>query len=120
MPIDYDEYPDKWKRISERIRFARAATRRAPKGRCECEGQCGHHHPEGRCRAVHDMPHPVTQSTVVLTVAHWPDHTKSNVHGSNLQALCQRCHLSLDADRHHRNRRYGRHHDRAHQLRLFE
>ena len=119
MPIDYSEYPEDWQAISQRIRFERAATPNAPEGRCECEGECGHHHPDNRCLAANYQPHPITGSEVILTVAHWPDHTKANADDSNLTAMCQRCHLSLDADRHHRNRKYGRHHDRAHQLRLF-
>lgn len=119
MPIDYRDYPDDWAAISARIRFERAATPDAPRGRCECDGKCGHYHPEGRCRAVNGEPHPRTGSDVVLTVAHWPDPTKANVSEENLHALCQACHLALDRDHHARNRKYGRHHARDHQLRLF-
>ncbi len=110
MPFDRSRYPDDWEQISDRIRFDRA------EGQCECEGQCGHAHPDGRCRAEHGEPHPATGSNVVLTVAHWPDDTPSNVDEDNLWAMCQRCHLSVDAGKHHRNRKYGRHHDRDHQL----
>lgn len=112
MPFDRSRYPDDWEDISERIRFERAD------GRCECEGQCGHVHPGGRCTALHGEQHPVTGSEVVLTVAHWPDDDPENVDDENLWAMCQRCHLSLDAGKHMRNAKYGRHHDRDHQLDL--
>jgi len=107
-----DRYPDDWEDISDRIRFDRAD------GRCECEGQCGDVHPDGRCRAEHGEPHPVTGSEVVLTVAHWPDDNPQNTDAENLHAMCQRCHLNLDAGKHARSARYGRHHDGAHQLNL--
>ena len=113
MPIDYSEYPENWKALSASIRTDRA------KNRCECDGKCGHHHPSGRCDAINHKPHPITGSRVVLTVAHYPDPTKSNVDPDNLHALCQRCHLALDMDHHVRNRKYGRHHNGEHQLRLF-
>lgn len=112
MPIDYREYPAGWHEISLRIREERA------RGRCECDGKCGHHHPQGRCEAVHGEPHPRTGSRVVLTVAHL-NHVKEDCRDENLLAMCQRCHLSYDRDMHARNRRYGRHHDRKHQLRLI-
>lgn len=113
MPCDYSEYPRDWPEISERIRNERAG------GRCECTGQCGHHHPAGRCTAINGQPHPVTESKVVLTVAHYPDRTKGNVDDDNLLATCQRCHLSMDIDQHVRNRRYGRKHRGPHQLTIW-
>ena len=36
---------------------------------------------------------------IVLTVAHL-DHNEANCEGSNLAALCQRCHLTYDAKHH--------------------
>lgn len=110
--MDRDEYPDDWDEISERIRHGRA------EDRCECEGECGDVHPEGRCRATNGDPHPLTGSTVILTVAHYPDRDKENVADDNLKAMCQRCHLRLDLGQHIRNRKYGRHHNREHQLAL--
>lgn len=83
-----DRYPDDWPAISERIRFDRAG------GRCECDGRCGSGH-GGRCDAWNYQPHPVTESVVVLTVAHL-DHTPENCDDENLMAMCQRCHLSYD------------------------
>lgn len=89
MPIDYSEYHPKWSLISRLIRFHRA------NNKCEW------------CGAVNYEPHPVTQSRVVLTVAHI-DHDKSNNRFSNLAALCQRCHLNHDRHQHNLSRRYGR------------
>lgn len=87
MPIDRDKYPRDWDQISYRIRKERALDR------CECTGQCGLH--EGRCEARNAEPHPVTESKVVLTVAHLDQDTFNNV-DSNLLAMCQRCHLTYD------------------------
>lgn len=107
MPIHPDNvhrYPPEWPEISKRIRTERAGDR------CECRGQCGHDHrlevgPTSgeRCTARNREPHPVTTSTVVLTVAHL-DHTPENVDDGNLLALCQRCHLAYDRDHHAESR----------------
>ena len=78
-------YPKDWKRISLRIRTERAGNL--------CEW----------CKAENGQPHPVTGSKVVLTVAHL-DHDPRNCDDTNLRALCQRCHLSYDAE-HHRHTR---------------
>ncbi len=97
MPIRpemQDRYPKDWAAISQRIRFGRAESR------CECTGWCGATpHEAGRCDAVHNRPHPLTGSKVVLTVAHL-DRIPENCGFSNLRALCQRCHLAYDADDH--------------------
>ena len=45
---------------------------------------------------------PVTGSSVVLTTAHL-DHDPANVDRSNLRAMCQRCHLTYDANHHAKN-----------------
>ncbi len=85
-PENKDRYPADWREISERIRFERA------KGVCEfCE------------IAEHGQPHPVTGSIVVLTTAHL-DNTPENCDDENLAAMCQRCHLTYDAQIHRRNR----------------
>lgn len=105
-PENRDRYPKDWPEISRRIRFERAM------GRCECRGECGTDHaaelrqrtghdwgdgPEWRrCGAYNHSPHPVTKSTVVLTVAHL-DHTPENCEDENLVAMCQRCHNRYDA-----------------------
>lgn len=90
MPIDYADYPEDWRQISDRIRFERAGGR--------CEGSPAY--PD--CRAEHLRPHPETGSKVVLTVAHLDHDTTNNADG-NLRAWCQRCHLTYDADHHARN-----------------
>lgn len=87
MPIDYTLYPSNWRseirpRILERAGNA-------------CEGSPRY----PRCRAVNSQPHPITGSTVVLTIAHL-DHDLANNADSNLAALCQRCHLTHDAQQH--------------------
>jgi len=89
MPIDYSEYPENWHEVSRRIRFERAANK--------CEW----------CGAENGKPHPVTRSKVVLTVAHL-NHEKHDLSESNLAALCQKCHLGHDLERHNINRKYGR------------
>ena len=89
MPINYAEYHPKWTLISKMIRFKRA------KNKCEW------------CGAENYKPHPITNSKVVLTVAHI-DRNKDNNRFTNLVALCQKCHLGHDAKQHAENRRYGK------------
>ena len=105
-PENRKRYPPEWRRISDRIRFDRA------RGHCECTGQCRADHTwdgrnwagnVSRCPARHGLPHPVTGSIVVLTVAHL-DHRPENCDDANLKAMCQRCHNRYDAD----HRRAGR------------
>jgi 5-methylcytosine-specific restriction endonuclease McrA len=89
---DKRRYPRNWSQISKAVRKERAGDR------CECAGECGTGH-EGRCEARNGQPHPVTGSTVVLTVAH-RDRTPENCAYDNLFAACQRCHLAYDAEQH--------------------
>lgn len=96
MPFDRRRYPDNWTDISLRIR-------RRAEGRCECIGECGHH--VNRCDARQGEPHPITNSKVILTVAHLGadtgnKHDKMDVRDANLKAMCQRCHLSFDIREH--------------------
>lgn len=100
MPINYKEYHVKWKLISKLIRFRRA------ENKCEW------------CGAENHKPHPVTDSLVVLTVAHI-DHNKMNNRFYNLAALCQRCHLGHDIKQHVANRKYGRNWKGKQQLKLW-
>ena len=100
MPIDYKEYPDNWKEISEYIRFHRAGNK------CET------------CGAKNYEPHLITGSKVILTVAHInhqkmdvrynPDHYDPDDEDNNLVAECQRCHLWRDRKQHALNRKYGK------------
>ena len=85
MPIKKEnriKYPVNWKQISEDIRFNRA------NNRCEV------------CGAENYKSHPITNSKVILTVAHL-DHNPENCDYSNLKAMCQKCHNNYD--RNHRN-----------------
>lgn len=94
MPIRPEErarYPEDWPAISLRIRTERA------QDRCECLGQCGKH--DDWCEARNGYPHPVTESRVVLTVAHL-NHEPEDIRDENLAAFCQRCHLAYDAGHH--------------------
>lgn len=102
MPIDYSEYPDNWfTEIRPRI-LERA------KNRCEW------------CGAENHKPHPDTGSMVVLTIAHLDhDHSNAEVTDDRLAALCQRCHLTYDAPRHHEKRRQHADADRG-QLQLID
>mgnify|MGYP001397670851 CR=1 FL=1 len=77
MPFVKERYPVDWPAISRRIRDRSG-------GKCEF------------CGAQNYQPHPVTGSRVVLTVAHLDHDTRNNA-DDNLRALCQRCHLSIQA-----------------------
>lgn len=99
-------------------RLIRAEIRARAGERCECTGQCGEAHDDGRCDApngatiqrdakaparwrVHHhngvcMGERCDATKVVLAVAH-VDHDEANNAPANLLALCQRCHLKLDA-----------------------
>lgn len=106
MGFDPADYPEDWKNISNLIRFERA------RARCECTGECGLHGPSlfksgiRRCVEVHGKKAKWAKGDIMLTVAHLnakdgpcqcsplcsnPDH---------LKAMCQRCHLRYDGDRH--------------------
>lgn len=103
MPIDYRDYPPNWKtEIVPRI-LARAGEVRTNDGHIVQEAHCE------KCGAKNHWPHPITESMVVLTIAHL-DHDPENfeVKDERLQALCQRCHLGIDQWRHTMKRRFGR------------
>lgn len=104
-------YSKDWDSFSNRIRFARAL------GQCECLGECGLHSYHGgprRCEERNGKPAVWAKGTIVLTVAHLnrrggpcsceplcsiPEHVK---------AMCQRCHLRYDTQRHIGNARKTR------------
>lgn len=111
MPFDRKKYPANWEEFSRRIRFIRANYQ------CECEGECGLHDgndlffPKAkRCEEKHGELARFSKGRIVLTVAHLnrsdgickceprcaiDDHCK---------AMCQRCHLRYDIERHVANR----------------
>lgn len=101
MPIDYAKYPSDWWERRARI-LERAGEERDESGQVIVEASCEW------CNAENYAPHPVTDSRVVLTVAHL-DHDADNadVADDRLAALCQRCHLGYDRSKHLRKRKYG-------------
>jgi hypothetical protein len=100
MPIDYSRYSPDWHAFSREIRFVRAGNK--------CE----------RCGARNHEPHPETGSYVVLTVAHLDAigdvcdcEAKTGAKCAvpeHVLALCQRCHLTYDGERHKFNARRTR------------
>jgi 5-methylcytosine-specific restriction endonuclease McrA len=106
MPIKPENkklYPANWKAISKRIRE-------------QAGNRCAF------CGAVNHEPHPTTGSKVILTVAHL-DHNPANCADDNLRALCQKCHLTYDAQHHAKNAARTRRKKRnslTGQLELFE
>lgn len=104
MPILKNKYPSNWEEIRKAV-LERAGN--------VCEGTP--HFPF--CGAINAAPHPKTGSKVVLTIAHLNHNTRDNCY-SNLRALCQRCHLDWDKERHQQSKKYGRDFDGPHQLKL--
>ena len=120
MPIDYKDYPPNWN-VIRRVILARADER------CECLGECGRDHgqeyfeagfmqywKDKRCQELNGQEHSITESRVVLTIAHLgidkddgspgDKHDKLDSRPANLKAMCQRCHLAFDIEDHVRNR----------------
>jgi len=96
VPFDRSRYPDEWEEMREAV-LERAGNR--------CEGSPLY--PE--CRAANGLPHPVTGSRVVLTIAHL-DHDPEECRDlERLRAWCQRCHLAYDRPRHVAKARASRH-----------
>lgn len=75
-PENKGRYPANWKEIRQRI-LERAGNK------CEF------------CGAENGKPNPVTDSKVVLTIAHL-NGIPEDCRDENLRSLCQRCHLSWD------------------------
>ncbi len=84
MPINKKEYYKDWDLIS-------LAVRKKAKNLCEL------------CGTENKKSHWKSGSKVVLTVHHI-DGKKRNNSCQNLIALCQRCHLRLDLEKHHSKR----------------
>lgn len=61
------------------------------------------------CGAMDRLPHPVTGSKVICTVAHVAQNRKQNRFWL-LAFLCQRCHLNWDRAFHQRSKNYGKGH----------
>lgn len=113
MPMDKNKYAQDWKAIS-------AAVRQDAGNRCEFCGVENHywihrhkyadewvyHYDFGKLSAI-DQRLYKSMILVVLTVAHL-DHDTRNNDRSNLRALCQKCHLTYDAQHHAQNARKTR------------
>jgi hypothetical protein len=106
MPINYSHYPPNW--FSE-IRPAILARAGDACERCHLpNGILGHRDRQGTFWPYPDSPPPGgwTANThlfkIILTIAHL-DHDTTNNQPSNLQALCQHCHLTHDLPHHRRN-----------------
>ena len=97
MPADMSKYPANWQAIRARI-LKRAGGNdwvgSDPRFGARCEW----------CNAENWKPHPVTESKVVLTIAHLDDPDPMNVADGNLAALCQKCHNKYDAPMRAQNR----------------
>lgn len=106
-PENKDKYPKNWAAIRAQILL---------RSHQQCEGSPAY----PSCRALNHVPHPVTGSKVVLTIAHL-DHDPTNNEPNNLRAWCQRCHVTYDAAHHASTaaRTRKRHLERAGQLPLF-
>lgn len=112
MPIDYRNYPPDWKEIRARI-LTRAGNRcercgvpnltviRRVGDRWWCEDDVEQMNADDAEALGLDAAWPVR---IVLTIAHLPEAT-GTLDGREevLAALCQRCHLRLDAPMHGRN-----------------
>lgn len=96
MPVDWSRYPPDWKAISLRIRAR-------DHWRCKVcgvpNGLRGWRDAHGRFRPLHSWEAPppgICAVQIILTVAHIHDADPANCAETNLQALCQACHLYLD------------------------
>lgn len=85
MPCDYSRYPKNWKTE------IRPSILRRAENKCEF---CG---VENYSYRVNDDGKIVR---IILTIAHVYDENPMNCDPENLKALCQRCHLKLDAKLH--------------------
>lgn len=87
-------YPPNWKEISAFIRHVRAEEQ------CECVGECGLHrtHPgPRRCVERNHTPAVWARGRVILTTAHLCACTPLCANPAHLKAMCNRCHLRVDA-----------------------
>lgn len=126
MPIRPEmksRYPANWKEIRERI-LARAGQRRNASGLITREARCercgllnhsiGQRNKDGTFYMMEGMESEVASLEgekvvrIVLTIAHIHDPAPENCADHNLQALCQRCHNTLDAPLRAANRKARR------------
>jgi hypothetical protein len=74
-----------------------AQVRKRARNRCECLGECGHDHPQDRCKWCHGEVLSGMAGAVVLAVLPL-DHRPDNLEPANLRAYCQLCRQHHDAD----------------------
>lgn len=111
MPCDYSLYPSDWKWLSKQV-IATAKDRcelcYAPNGAVVCRSENAIDSDEHPWRFQTDTDAADEEKTtkIILTVHHI-DSDKTNSKKQNLIALCQRCHLRLDLQKHMINRSKG-------------
>jgi len=110
MPWNIKDYPVDWCDVIRPAIIARAQNR--------CEGSPAY----PGCRVLNYSRHPDTGSKVILTTAHLCRCSPLCGELSHLRALCQRCHLQLDAElhAHHAAATWRRTSEAAGQLRLWD
>jgi hypothetical protein len=105
MPINYKEYPDNWKWLSRQI-IKDAGNKcelcYAPNGVLIKRNGKDKNYP-WQYTTEQDIIDNEKTTKIVLTVHHI-DSNKMNSKKQNLIALCQRCHLRLDLQKHMKNR----------------
>lgn len=84
-PENKARYPKDWKTVIVPAIRARSGDR--------CEGSPAF----PVCRAANGLPHPVTGSVVVLTVAHLEHDDLETRDLTRMRHWCQRCHNTFDA-----------------------
>lgn len=122
-PVDMSKYPPNWKQISQSIR-ERAGNK------CEWCGIPNHSvihrlkldpvswilHETWEALADDDKARYGKASKIFMTVSHF-DHDTTHNDPSNLNCLCNRCHLNHDAHHHAKNARQTRIQKRQEMLR---
>jgi hypothetical protein len=106
MPWRRERYPQNWEMFSADVRVNRAH------GRCECTGECGYHNKfrtEPRCLEEDKCAAQFFRGTVHLTTAHLCACDPPCANYEHVKAMCQGCHLRLDATRKADARRARRH-----------
>ena len=111
MPIDYSEYHENWKLISkETIKSAcnKCELCYVPNGKSivrffDNDFQHPWYYPDEIERMAYNVGEDYKLTKIVLTVHHINGNKKDN-RKNNLIALCQKCHLRLDLQKHIDNR----------------
>jgi len=106
MPINYKDYPKNWKWLSRQII-------KDAGNRCElCFAPNGILVERDKTRKYpwyeYDISTSENKPTKIILTVHHIDSNKINSKKQNLIALCQRCHLRLDLQKHMKNRAESR------------